>query len=166
MASTLGFSIIQDNHEDLKPIYNNSTDNTVESNKITVDTIKSIQHDMITPDPVRKNNNDDEEEQKSKYDDIHNTNDIPTIDTRYDLHSKYNDQYENGLQQQYKDCSISSKHESEELLTKLNYMIHLLEEQQEQKTGHVLEEIILYCFLGVFIIFTIDSFAKVGKYTR
>lgn len=53
-----------------------------------------------------------------------------------------------------------------ELLTKLNYMIHMLEEQQEQKTGSVIEELILYCFLGVFIIFTIDSFAKVGRYTR
>mgnify|MGYP006924369115 CR=1 len=53
-----------------------------------------------------------------------------------------------------------------ELLTKLNYMIHMLEEQQEHKTNSVVEELILYCFLGVFIIFMIDSFAKVGKYTR
>lgn len=52
------------------------------------------------------------------------------------------------------------------LLEKLNYMIHLLEEQQEEKTGHVTEELILYCFLGVFVIFVVDSFAKVGKYVR
>jgi hypothetical protein len=45
-------------------------------------------------------------------------------------------------------------------------MIHLLEEQRDEKTGHVMEEIILYSFLGVFIIFIIDSFARVGKYTR
>lgn len=53
-----------------------------------------------------------------------------------------------------------------ELLNKLNYMIHMLEEQQDQRTNSVVEELILYCFLGVFIIFVIDSFAKVGKYTR
>jgi hypothetical protein len=55
---------------------------------------------------------------------------------------------------------------SKELLEKLNYMIHLLEEQQEEKTGHVTEEIILYSFLGVFLIFIIDSFARAGKYMR
>jgi hypothetical protein len=53
-----------------------------------------------------------------------------------------------------------------QLYEKLNYMIHLLEEQKDEKTGHVMEEVILYSFLGVFIIFIIDSFARVGKYTR
>ena len=52
------------------------------------------------------------------------------------------------------------------LIEKLNYMINLLEEQQEQKTGSVTEEVVLYSFLGVFIIFVIDSFTKVGKYVR
>ena len=53
-----------------------------------------------------------------------------------------------------------------QILENLNYMIHLLEEQKDEKTGHVMEEVILYSFLGVFIIFIIDSFARVGKYTR
>jgi hypothetical protein len=52
------------------------------------------------------------------------------------------------------------------LIEKLNYMINLLEEQQDQKTGSVTEEVVLYSFLGVFIIFIVDSFSKVGKYTR
>jgi hypothetical protein len=52
------------------------------------------------------------------------------------------------------------------LLEKLNYMINLLEEQQDQKTGSVTEEVVLYSFLGVFIIFIVDSFARVGKYVR
>lgn len=52
------------------------------------------------------------------------------------------------------------------LIKKINYMIHLLEEQQEVKTEHVTEELILYSFLGVFIIFIIDSFARAGKYVR
>ena len=51
----------------------------------------------------------------------------------------------------------------DELLEKLNYMIHLLEEQQDDKTGHVTEEIILYSFLGVFMIFIVDSFARAGN---
>lgn len=55
---------------------------------------------------------------------------------------------------------------NEILIEKLNYMINLLEEQQDQKTGSVTEEVVLYSFLGVFIIFVVDSFTKVGKYTR
>ena len=56
--------------------------------------------------------------------------------------------------------------ENSVLLEKLNYMIHLLEEQQDERTGNVTEEVILYCFLGIFIIFVIDSFVRVGKYVR
>ena len=62
--------------------------------------------------------------------------------------------------------SPSPSQGNNDLLKRLNYMIHLLEEQQDHKTDHVMEEIILYGFLGVFIIFTIDSFVRVGKYTR
>ena len=53
-----------------------------------------------------------------------------------------------------------------DLEKKLNYMIHLLEDQKDEKTDGMTEEIVLYCFLGVFIIFVLDSFAKVGKYVR
>ena len=52
------------------------------------------------------------------------------------------------------------------LMKKLNYMIHLLEEQQDQKTENVTEELVLYSFLGIFVIFVVDGFARAGKYTR
>jgi hypothetical protein len=52
------------------------------------------------------------------------------------------------------------------LLNKLNYMINLLEDQQDERTNNVTEEVVLYSFLGVFIIFVVDSFARVGKYIR
>ena len=54
----------------------------------------------------------------------------------------------------------------DELMKKLNYMIHLLEENKEEKTSNVTEELVLYMFLGVFVIFTVDSFARAGKYVR
>jgi hypothetical protein len=53
-----------------------------------------------------------------------------------------------------------------ELIEKLDYIINLLEDEKSIKTGHVTEELILYCFLGVFIIFIVDSFARTGKYKR
>jgi hypothetical protein len=52
------------------------------------------------------------------------------------------------------------------LLQKINYMISLLEDQQDERTNNVTEEVVLYSFLGIFIIFIVDSFAKVGKYVR
>ena len=37
------------------------------------------------------------------------------------------------------------------ILQKINYMIHLLEEQQDIKHGSTTEELVLYCFLGVLL---------------
>ena len=55
---------------------------------------------------------------------------------------------------------------NEELMERINYMIFLLEEQKNEKTGSVHEEMVLYSFLGVFVIFIVDSFARAGKYCR
>jgi hypothetical protein len=52
------------------------------------------------------------------------------------------------------------------LMEKINYMIRLLENQAVEKTDNITEEFILYTFLGVFMIFVLDSFARVGKYVR
>ena len=49
---------------------------------------------------------------------------------------------------------------------KLDYVIKLLEQQKNEKTDHVTEELVLYTFLGIFIIYIADSFVKVGKYVR
>jgi hypothetical protein len=49
---------------------------------------------------------------------------------------------------------------------KMNYMIHMLEQQQTEKTANITEEFILYIFLGVFVIFVVDSFNRSGKYVR
>ena len=57
-------------------------------------------------------------------------------------------------------------HTSPQLMEKLNYMIHLLEEQQKEPTQNILEEFALYGLLGIFMIYIVDSFARVGKYTR
>jgi len=48
------------------------------------------------------------------------------------------------------------------LIEKLNYIIDMLEEQQDYKTNSILEDLILYTFLGIFVIFIVDSFARSG----
>lgn len=52
------------------------------------------------------------------------------------------------------------------VMQKLNYITHILEDIQMEKTSNITEELILYSFLGVFVIFVVDSFAKAGKYYR
>jgi hypothetical protein len=49
---------------------------------------------------------------------------------------------------------------------KLNHIIALLEQKQDEKTETVFEELVLYLFLGFLIIYIIDSFVRVGKYVR
>jgi len=62
--------------------------------------------------------------------------------------------------------SSSTKSEMDKILEKLNYMTHLLEEQRNEKTNNIAEEFILYTFLGVFIIYIVDSFSRSTKYIR
>ena len=81
------------------------------------------------------------------------------------LPNTYASDYYNKYVPYYNQMSQSTGNK-DELLEKLNYMIHLLEEQKDEKTGHVTEEVILYSFLGVFMIFIVDSFARAGKYVR
>lgn len=54
----------------------------------------------------------------------------------------------------------------DKLMERINYMIHLLEEQRNEKTSNITEEFILYTFLGIFVIYIVDSFTRAGKYTR
>jgi hypothetical protein len=50
---------------------------------------------------------------------------------------------------------------------RMNYIVHMLEEMQKEKTNHVTEEFVLYTMLGVFIIYIVDGFARIGtKYVR
>ena len=64
------------------------------------------------------------------------------------------------------NTNISSGSNEDIFLRKLNYMIHLLEEQQDEKTNNVTEEVVLFSFLGMFMIFLADSFVRIGKYVR
>jgi len=66
----------------------------------------------------------------------------------------------------YANMGISGAKGDDKLMEKINYMIHILEEQQTEKTDNITEEFLLYTFLGIFVIFVVDSFARAGKYTR
>ena len=82
--------------------------------------------------------------------------------------SNYNKSYEAGaiLGKPYYSQSAKTGDASDGVMQKLNYITHILEDIQMEKTSHITEELILYTFLGVFTIFIVDAFARVGKYHR
>lgn len=72
----------------------------------------------------------------------------------------------NGEEKGSSASSSSSSSSSDRIMEKLNRMLHILEEQQFEPTKHITEEFILYTFLGVFVIYIVDSFTRAGKYIR
>lgn len=54
----------------------------------------------------------------------------------------------------------------EKMLDKIQYLTHLVEEMQNERTANITEEYILYTMLGVFVIYVVDVFSKNGRYVR
>jgi hypothetical protein len=99
------------------------------------------------------------------------TNFISHLPDLGNVYSSYQKSYDapRELARPYSVTAINQSQQynnSDKFMEKINYMIHLLEQQHNEKTSNVMEEFILYTFLGVFIIFIVDSFARAGKYTR
>jgi len=91
-------------------------------------------------------------------------NNLPINNINFPLLSS-NDTYNDNFNYQ-KYNNLQETNTNDVLINKLNYMIQLLEEKNDEKTGNVLEEVILYSFLGIFIIFLVDTFTRLGKYKR
>tara|TARA_A100001011_G_C14148671_1_gene773028 strand:+ start:495 stop:1046 length:552 start_codon:yes stop_codon:yes gene_type:complete len=97
-------------------------------------------------------------------------NDNPIDETSYnnlqntqgmDMYKQYIDNYNNHISPRPQMSNANS-----ELLKKLDNILYLLEEQKEEQSHLITEELILYVFLGVFVIYVLDSFVRVGKYVR
>jgi hypothetical protein len=106
---------------------------------------------------TNRNNNDNNEDTKKQK---QNKN-IETFTNIPDLSQEH---YDDTVK--YYDRASGVNTANHTLLKKLNYMILLLEEQKDIKQNSVTEELILYLFLGIFIIFILDSFARASKYVR
>lgn len=65
-----------------------------------------------------------------------------------------------------KRASNGNENNINDVERKLNYLIKMMETQKNDNVQYLTEEIILYGFFGVFIIYVIDSFTRVGKYVR
>ena len=128
----------------------------------------SVMDDGLVPKPVDNEDLNLQELQSAYMNDAQVRDYYRKLVPNYNASNKKNTNVEHN-KQYYSSTNSSTNVTSDSnqvLIEKLNYMINLLEEQQDQKTGSVTEEVVLYSFLGVFIIFVVDSFARVGKYVR
>mgnify|MGYP003977897221 CR=1 FL=1 len=84
------------------------------------------------------------------------------------VYSNYNQSYKNSLSNLKSSIARSEQTHiiDDKLMEKINYMVHMLEGLEGEKTDNIMEEFILYTFLGVFVIFVLDSFSRTAKYTR
>ena len=111
---------------------------------------------------------------KTKY-----SKDVASINSG-EIYSNYNDSYKKNLKILNNNNQVQSINsnslfdnntdntinKNNNLLSKLDYIIHLLEQQHNEKTNYITEDLILYLFLGIFIIYVLDIFSKSGKYNR
>ena len=130
--------------------------------------------DFIPPPPPKSasserlndpnNNNNDYTIEAVKDQNTHHDNSV-SLETFSDIQSVHPDYYRNNVPY-FTSMSETPIANPTELMRKMDKILYLLEEQQDHKTGHVTEELILYSFVGVFVIFIVDSFARAGKYVR
>jgi len=96
---------------------------------------------------------------------LENSNVLGSLNSAKNSLASYNESYNVSTNSQIESPVIFDNNNNK-LLKKLDYIIHLLEEQHNEKTNHITEELILYLFLGLFILFVLDSFARASKYRR
>ena len=133
----------------------------------------SVMDDGLVPKPVDNEDLNLQELQSAYMNDAQVRDYYRKLVPNYNTSNKHSENKNTNVEhnkQYYSSTNSSNSNVTSDsnqvLIEKLNYMINLLEEQQDQKTGSVTEEVVLYSFLGVFIIFVVDSFARVGKYVR
>ena len=152
---------------------NSTTTNYTQGEDVSAGMDES-ESDLADYHPSSNSNHQGEGNQNSKSEQVQNQSigddDAVTRENFENLPSTYARQY----YQQYAPYNQASSSASEsmadvpkdEIIQKMNHIIQMLEDQQDEKTGSVTEELILYCFLGVFVIFVVDSFVRAGKYVR
>lgn len=191
-SSSLGFSIIEENNNNNKKNANNSEaknhlqEKRMQRNKTLKAPRKPVNDKVRSMMEVLHNNASENEElsdfnpppkpmsignerrketsNKESIDDKMTHENFTAMTEGTYAHEYYNQVIPPVPQQKMGHPQLSGA--GNELVEKLNYMIHLLEEQHDEKVNNITEEIVLYSFLGVFVIFIVDSFVKVGKYIR
>tara|TARA_Y100000389_G_C17469100_1_gene528638 strand:+ start:2909 stop:3427 length:519 start_codon:yes stop_codon:yes gene_type:complete len=157
---------------------NNEIEKKINKNKLNSDMLHKIknENDEKNLGNVSKIHEDLEKNIKNENEDIladfysnELTKDMSNIESKQDLHQNNNVSNDYMISNNLNLDKINHMYKSgnrDELLEKLNYIINLFENEKEIKTNKKNEEVVLYCFLGIFIIYVLDSFVSIGKYKR
>ena len=188
MSSTLGFSDFN-NDEEIKNVYNESNKRkhkktykkreNINKKKITGENVENFLNLMkdvgnddaddgtgwadFKPPPKPLLTKQPEEKKDTQIDEDISPADFEKLND-YAANQQYYNQYIPYYSESQNNTNVSGN--KDVFFEKLNYVIQMLEENKDQKTHNVTEELVLYMFLGVFVIFVVDSFARSGKYTR
>ena len=148
LISNLHNSTEDDNNDDENfKLYNETMDNMT----------NLTNSNIITQELNKMNNHNDNNITANEYQNSKINKSFSHIDESYKVNSDFINTLNN---------SSNNLLNNNDLLNKLDYIIHLLEEQHNEKTNTINEELILYLFLGIFMIFVLDSFARASKYVR
>ena len=177
-------------HDNVKPkikkemienleVYKDDDDDDQDGNEYLPKSEDYLNENNNMNEPVQFNYKEQQNSNNSNNNNSNNNNIDSNIDkknidppTTRESFAKLNSQYANDYYKQFSQYQgsyqipKSSHNNNSDLLKKIDNILYLLEEQQEEKTNLVTEELILYVFLGIFVIYVLDSFVKVGKYTR
>ena len=130
----------------------------------------SSNNELLPPPELTQQRQNQEENENFTSQSPKQTEDDSSLNTEtYEgMSTGYSENYVNQFVPYYQNAAnvATGNSNNSEITEKLNYLINLIEEQKDEKVGNVAEELILYSFLGVFVIYIVDSFARVGKYVR
>ena len=159
-----------------------------EKKTLNTDQSKFINTNSMLPKPL--NNNDKSKQEgikdlKSLIQKIHNNSEEDSDNSLYNSLTDYESENQKSkkiefpIENNLKKVSDTNKayvninsdesypkYDKDEMMQKINYIIHTLDKQKDIKSDQKLEELLLYSFLGIFIIYVLDSFTKIGKYKR
>ena len=144
---------------------NNDLENKIKSEKTKLDknTLMTIQQGTLeqTPTTITDIHKNLKEENDNELSNFYKTEINPKQMQQMQMPEQYktNDYM---IMQSYE----KPKKNNQDLLDKMNQILEMLDDQKEIKTGQKNEEIILYSFLGIFIIYVLDSFVNIGRYNR
>jgi len=132
-----------------------------EKNKIDKNTLMTLQQGTLEESPtnITDMHKNLKEENDNELSNFYKTESDIKISPQY----KTNDYMIMNSNEITKSTSTNA---NKDLIVKMNKILEMFEDQKEIKTTQKNEEIVLYCFLGVFIIYIMDSFVSIGKYSR
>lgn len=160
--------------EMIKEKFGDFDDNNSDDEFSNLENFKPVQENMIKENSYNFNNtldrpiNSDKEysELNNSYVTDHYKNYLKNLNNEINSNEINSNEINSNEINNSRNYSSNNLVNNNELLKKLDNILHLLEEQQEERTNYITEELILYIFLGIFIIYVLDSFVKVGRYTR